>query len=288
MDPRQHRHAASSGLREGILILALLVLPGFSFGTELRGEASVAVAPWIATLTPAPLPPFPPVGPFEATYRFGWEGVGAGGATVRVEQRNGGRYAIFAEGGPNEWVRKLWNYHAVYWGEAGINGETPCWFRMEEEVAKGTFLSEAWCDGGRVVNCHRFTTESKPWNVTEVKGIRDLLAAMLFVRSQPLRDRDRVILTVFPDQGPYLVELAVAGHDTLKILGKKTRAVRFTVRIQRIETRDGVAVALKPHRKFHSGRIWMSEDARRLPLRAEVDVFIGSVFAEVSAITPPL
>lgn len=240
------------------------------------------------TLTPPTAVPFSPVGPFEAAYRFGWEGVSAGGAVVRLENRNGGRYGIVAEGGPNDWVRKLWNYHAVYRGEAGVNGETPCWFRMEEEVARGTFLSEAWCDRGRVVNCHRFTTESKPWNVAVVPGVRDLLAAMLFVRSQPLRDGERVRLTVFPDQGPYLVELAVAGHDTLRILGRKTRAVRFTVRIQRIETRDGIAAALRPHRKFRSGRVWMSDDGRRLPLRAEVDVFIGSVFAELSAITPPL
>jgi hypothetical protein len=32
----------------------------------------------------------------------------------------------------------------------------------------------------------------------------------------------------------------------------------------------------------------MSDDARRLPLRAEVDVFIGSVFAELSTLTPAL
>jgi len=30
----------------------------------------------------------------------------------------------------------------------------------------------------------------------------------------------------------------------------------------------------------------MSDDARRLPLRAEVDVFIGAVFAELVKITP--
>jgi hypothetical protein len=30
----------------------------------------------------------------------------------------------------------------------------------------------------------------------------------------------------------------------------------------------------------------MSDDSRRLPLKAEVDVFIGSVFAELSTLTP--
>jgi hypothetical protein len=32
----------------------------------------------------------------------------------------------------------------------------------------------------------------------------------------------------------------------------------------------------------------MSDDSRRLPLKAEVDVFVSSVFAELVKITPPL
>jgi hypothetical protein len=45
---------------------------------------------------------------------------------------------------------------------------------------------------------------------------------------------------------------------------------------------------LAPHKKFRSGRVWISDDARRLPLRAEVDVFIGSVFAELAKVSPSL
>jgi hypothetical protein len=32
----------------------------------------------------------------------------------------------------------------------------------------------------------------------------------------------------------------------------------------------------------------MSDDARRIPLRAEVDVFIGSVFAELVKVSPSI
>jgi len=80
----------------------------------------------------------------------------------------------------------------------------------------------------------------------------------------------------------------VAGRDTIQIMGKKIRAIRFTIGIQTIETMGPNIGRLAPHRKFRSGRIWMSDDSRRIPLKAEVDVFVGSVFAELVKITPPL
>ena len=191
-----------------------------------------------------------------------------------------------ARGGPNSLIRKLWNYQALYVGESGDDGGVPSWFRIDEEVAKGDLLSEAVFGDGNVLACHRFVWEPKPWTFTRLPGVRDLFAAMLFVRSQPLRNGDRLRLTVFPDQNPYLVDLTVAGRDTLTILGKKTPAIRFTIGIRTIETRGPNAGRLAPHGKFRSGRVWMSDDARRLPLRAEVDVFIGSVFAELAKVSP--
>ena len=78
----------------------------------------------------------------------------------------------------------------------------------------------------------------------------------------------------------------MAGHNTLRIMGKKIRAIRFTIAIQTIETMGPNIGRLAPHKKFRSGRIWMSDDTRRLPLKAEVDVFVGSVFAELAQVTP--
>ena len=88
-------------------------------------------------------------------------------------------------------------------------------------------------------------------------------------------------MVVFPDESPYLVDLTVAGRDTLTMLGRKIPAIRFTIRIQTIETHGKNKGLLAPHCKFRSGRVWMSDDAQRLPLRAEVDIFVGRVFAEM-------
>jgi len=297
MDPFQHRHPPSF-IIQGILVgLGLLFLVGGNYGVSLQAATTDPYAAWDASLTPVASVPFAPIDPFEATYRFGWQGVSAGGAKVRVvgadPSRNSdfthsSRRRIVASGGPNEWVRKLWNYHANYQGEAGINGQVPSWFHMDESITKQMIVSDAFFTPGAVFACHRFTTESKPWLYTPLPGIRDLFATMLFVRSQPLHTKDHLRLTTFPDRNPYLVDLTVAGHDTIKVMGREVKAIRFDLRIQTIETTGANIGRLAPHKKFRSGRVWMSDDNRRLPLKAEVDVFIGSVFAELSTLTPPL
>ena len=39
--------------------------------------------------------------------------------------------------------------------------------------------------------------------------------------------------------------------------------------------------ALEPHKKFQNGTIWLSDDADRIPLRIEVNIFVGYIFAEL-------
>lgn len=300
MDTLRHRHHPRSDSplrrsREGFLILFLVAATALN---AVEAEVSPYAA-WEKTLTPQASNPFPAVEPFRATYRFGWEGIAAGGAEVEVTEgrdaeTNADRFRrrITGKGGPNGLIRKLWNYQAEYVGEAGIDGQLPSWFHMDEEVAKGDYLSDAFfsangnAESGSFLACHRFPWEKKPWTSARLPGVRDLFAAMLLVRSQPLHDGDRLRLTVFPDRSPYLVDLTVEGRDTLFMFGKKIRAIRFSVRIQSVETKGPQIGKLAPHKKFRSGRVWMSDDDRRLPLRAEVDVFIGSVFAELAKITP--
>ena len=283
MDFLQRPH--STARIQGIAVALLLALTAGSGNLSARPVGDPYAA-WDGDLTPPGLPPFPPVVTFQAEYRFGWAGVSAGGASVSVTESSHGRRAIVAEGGPSGWVRSLWNYHARYYGESGLRGETPSWFHIDEEVARGDLVSDAWFPGNAVLACHRFPSETKPWWFTPLPGVRDLFAAMLYVRNLPLRDGDVIRITVFPDRNTYLVELRVAGRETLTIDGHPTRAARFTIRIWSIVTAGPEIGRISPHKKFRAGRIWMSDDARRLPLRAEVDVFIGSVFAELAKIDP--
>ena len=279
MDSFKHRHSLTS-LYGGIVTVFFFFCAaagGFS-------DAQISTDPysaWDGSLTPTASVPFSSISPFEAEYRFGWQGISAGEAKLQVAARGQDRRSITVRGGPNALIRKLWNYEALYVGESGGNGEVPSWFCMDESYPKGAVRSEALFKEGSVTGRHHKASETKPWEVTDLPRIRDLFSAMLFVRSQPLHEGDRLRLTVFPDEAPYLVDLTVAGRDTITVMEKKIRAIRFTIRIQTIETHGEHKGKLAPHKKFRSGRVWMSDDDQRLPLRAEVDIFIGRVFAEL-------
>jgi hypothetical protein len=41
---------------------------------------------------------------------------------------------------------------------------------------------------------------------------------------------------------------------------------------------------LEPHKKFRRGTIWVSDDAERLVLRIDAQVFVGTVFAELQSV----
>ncbi len=41
---------------------------------------------------------------------------------------------------------------------------------------------------------------------------------------------------------------------------------------------------LEPHKKFRQATIWLSDDADRIPLRIEAQIFVGTIFAELQSV----
>jgi hypothetical protein len=81
----------------------------------------------------------------------------------------------------------------------------------------------------------------------------------------------------------YLVRLKVIGRETLRWLGEQRKVIRCAMEIDGI----GKDYSLQPHKEFQRGTVWVSDDPLRLPLRIEVKVFVGSVFAELERIDVP-
>jgi hypothetical protein len=57
-------------------------------------------------------------------------------------------------------------------------------------------------------------------------------------------------------------------------------AIKLDLQLKRI----GKNLELEPHRKFRRATIWVSDDAERLILRIEAQVFVGTVFAELQSV----
>src|SRR5206468_5853502 len=108
----------------------------------------------------------------------------------------------------------------------------------------------------------------------------DLHSAALYLRSQPLKDHSVYRVVVFPATSAYLATVTVVGREKISVRAGTYKAIKLDLQLKRI----GKHLELEPHRKFRRGTIWVSDDAERLLLRIEAQVFVGTVFAELQSV----
>jgi hypothetical protein len=111
----------------------------------------------------------------------------------------------------------------------------------------------------------------------KVAQVHDLHSALLFVRSQKLANGDTFRICVFPGSSPYLAEITAREREKVRAAGKEWSAIPCELKLREIE-KD---FSLAPHPKFKRAKVWLSDDADRLLLRIEADVYVGTIFAEL-------
>ena len=239
---------------------------------------------WEASLSPEGVGPFSEIAPFSGEYRFGWSEIEAARVRAQVSYDDQ-RVFLHATGGTEGWAITLYQLDIVFSGEADRSSLETISSELVERYIDRTVTERVNGEGG-ILRSYRATNplgENPPkWKSVKVSPIRDLWAAMLYVRSQPLAIGDAVRTLVFPGGSPYLVDIISVGVEPLDILESRIDALKLDVKIQHVNTKKGNT--LEPHGKFRSGKIWLTAYSERMPLRAEVDIFIGYVFAEVVAL----
>ncbi|MEY3480695.1 MAG: hypothetical protein RIQ71_1470 [Verrucomicrobiota bacterium] len=225
----------------------------------------------------------PPPDELRSHYVFGWSGIEAAEAQVVLRRGPDAVWAGTVKGGTKGWARSLWKLDADY--EAKVSGGDWLSQRMRLTEDYRTYRTDEKSEfrpGG--VRSWRESTKSsgkKPkWRNFYVDGIRDIAGALLLARSQTLRDGDVIRLAVFPGEWMYLVTVRVEQREKIAWRGTERAAIRASLDIESIE-KD---YSLKPHKKFQSGTVWVSDDEIRIPLRIEVKVFVGYVFAELTGL----
>ena len=107
----------------------------------------------------------------------------------------------------------------------------------------------------------------------------DLQSALLYLRSQPLPERNVQRIVVYSATAPYLATVTVLGRERVTVPAGTYNAIKFDLQLNRIK--DG---ELQPHRKFRRANAWLSDDPDRLLLKIEAQVFVGSVVCELQAV----
>lgn len=108
----------------------------------------------------------------------------------------------------------------------------------------------------------------------------DMFTTVLMVRSHPLRLGDTLRFVVFPSTSAFLAEARVVGREKITVPSGTHDAIKLDLRLKKI----GKKGELEPHAKFSSGAIWLSDDRDRIVVRAAVEVFVGSVWAELRSV----
>jgi hypothetical protein len=270
--PGQIATAGFSGKQLAAIALVLLL----SFGSR-----SVA-ANWQSTLTKDPPGNFPELRPLRATYRFGWSGLTAATGDVHFTRASEDRFQLDGTGRTIGFVRALWkldvNYRALAYAKTLRPVET---LQTEDYRSKKIATHLIFTNNG--VSCARTEgqggsagTKTREFNLP---NLVDLHSAMLYLRSQPLADRSTYRVVVYPATSAYLATLTVLGREKTSVRAGTYNAIKIDLQLNRI----GKKLDLQPHRKFRRATIWVSDDADRILVRIEAQVFVGTVFAELQS-----
>jgi hypothetical protein len=258
---------------------------GRFFVLLLLAGTTIAAAAWredVLSLHPGPVAPPPPE--ISARYAFGWGGIEAAEAQVELSRSKDALWTAKVKGGTSGFVRSLWRLDADYESRLREADWTTISSRLREHYARYRTDEKAEFRPGGVRSWRESTKEGAKaprWRNFYVPGLRDIAAALLLARSQPLRPGDRFSLAVFPGQWIYLVRIKVEEKEIIRWQGQAKETFRVSLEIDSIN-KD---YTLSPHRKFQRGTVWVSNDPLRLPLRVEVKVFVGSVFAELKEVS---
>ena len=244
--------------------------------------SSVLAADWQTTVTKEPPGKFQELRPFRAVYNFGWSGFTAGTGEAHFAKPSEQRFELQGTGRTIGLVRALWRFDVNLRAVADARTLRPI-ETNQVETARGkkiaTHLAFTSNDvtRSRTEGAGAGTTKSKQFSFP---NLFDLHAAMLYLRSQPLRDRNTHRLVVYPATNAYLATITVVGREKISVRAGTYNAIKLDLQLNKV----GKGLELEPHKKFRRASVWVSDDADRLILRIEAQIFVGSVFAELQSV----
>jgi len=254
--------------------IVFLLLHTFSFGSTPN---------WQSTLTKDPPGNFPELRPLRATYRFGWSGLTAATGDVHFTKPSQDRLQLDGTGRTISFVRALWKLDVTHYALANAETLRPVETRQTESYRSKKIATQLTFTNNGVTRARTEGQDSAVSTKTRdfsFPNLFDLHSAMLYLRSQPLKDRSIHRVVVYPATSAYLATITVLGREKISVRAGNYTAIKIDLRLDRI----GKKLDLEPHRKFRRATVWVSDDNDRILLRIEAQVFVGTVFAELESV----
>src|SRR5215831_17063882 len=266
----------------------MFFLPGFRIAKcvitlLLASWSGSFAADWQATLSNEPAGNFPELRPLRASYRFGWSGVTAATGEIHFTKLSNNRFQLEGTGRTIALVRALWKLDVTQRAIANSQTLAPIETQQTESYRSKKLATHLTFTNSGVTRA-RTEGEAATAKTTSrdftLPNLFDLHSAALYLRSQPLKQGNVYRLAVYPATNAYLATIKVIGRDKISVHAGTYNAIKLDLQLKRI----GKNLELEPHRKFRRATIWVSDDAERLILRIEAQVFVGTVFAELQSV----
>lgn len=273
-------HLPLGGERWAWSALRLLFLCSLFFVALPR--SAFALPAWESSVTKDEPGTFTPVRPLHATYIFGWSGITAATASVQMARPSDNRYSLEGNGRTIGLARALWKYDVKYRATSDVQTLRPIECSQDEQVrSKHMITRVVFSNSGvsrtRTEGPGAGTTKSKQYNFP---NLYDLQSAALYVRSQPLKEKSTYKVVVYPATNAYLATVTVLSREKINVRAGTYNAIKLDLKLSKVGKND----ELEPHKKFKRANIWISDDADRLILRVEGQIFVGTIFAELQSI----
>lgn len=216
--------------------------------------------------------------PFKAgevlTYDVSWTTfLTAGSMTLAVKERQAGaggaRYYLVAEGAPSSTLRKL--YSLYYKAESMLDTRTlrPTLSTIySDENGRKRHKISTFRGNGRLDYEVR-TASTVKTSVAVDPTSQDALSVIYILRVLPLAPGQRPFVVPVVDSGKsYSMRVSVIGRETVKTGLGSVPAVKLSLAVTNPKDRAAGTDTLT---------LWMSDDARRLPLKMQAGLAVGSI-----------
>src|SRR3954469_19754512 len=267
-------------LRLGVVALCILAVSGLDAQTKKAPAKAAPKAPASAPAAPKKELPVPFQAGEVLEYDIGWASyVTAGTATVTVKEKkpsyNSTAYYMVAEGRPTSLLSKL--YTLYYKADTLIDAFTLL-------PQRGSLYVEEGKRHRMKTTTFNQTTRHAKYEVQTATHVerdlalpgftQDSLSALYVLRSIPMKPGDKFNMPVTDAGDIYKVQMQVVALESLKTPLGKMNALKIVpvITVAKGEPPRGIA-------------IWISDDAKRLPLRIEAQLAVGNFVVSLRKVT---
>jgi hypothetical protein len=248
----------------------------------LLAATAVAHADWRGDLSDPQPGAFPMLRPMQLDYLCGWAGLPAGRVEVRFFHPAPDTCELDATAATIGFARALWRIDATHAARANVESLKPIDVHQREMYPSRTIQTDLDFDDAGVDRLRQSTNDKNPARHKrfDFQNLYDLQTALLYLRSQPLENGRVYHLVVYPANAPYLATVTVLGREQIKVKAGTYPAIKIDLRLEKVTNN----MTLAPHGKFKHGTGWLSDDADRLPLRLNAQIFVGTVWLELQKV----